>query len=170
MGDIEQRIVALYRTGCSIEAITREVGRARHLVVHILHTTGVFGTVQTEPCGDEPASADFPVQESSSEAPQPDPVDMTAGEIIAAPKKSVTTIRRVKRAKPAEDSPTPAAAAPSPTPPAVEAARAAGKWSPQVVEALFKVVTQSETDPGMSVEDLRKMVTKPRRSSRTSQG
>ena len=46
--DTEQRIVRLYTCGQSIESITKEVGRARHLVVHILQSKGVFANRRTE--------------------------------------------------------------------------------------------------------------------------
>ena len=49
----QQRIVMLYTDGQSIESITKEVGRARHLVVHVLQSKGVFGNRRTEPDHEE---------------------------------------------------------------------------------------------------------------------
>ena len=59
---IEQRIVMLYTGGQSIDFVTKEVGRARHVVVHVLQFKGVFGNRRTEPDHEE-SRADSPVVE-----------------------------------------------------------------------------------------------------------
>ncbi len=166
-GEVEQKIVTLYKNGQSIEAITREVGRARHLVVHILHSTGVFGTVQTTPSRDAEGSIAIPEHESVPEAPQSDPSDAVIPRPEVKLHKATSTVKRIRRSKPLESSTVPAPAAAASAPPASPTARTTGKWSPLVVDALYKVVTQLETDSGMSVEELQRMVVKPRRS-RTS--
>lgn len=167
-GDIEQRIVALYRNGQSIESITREVGRARHLVVHVLHSTGVFGTVQPEMPPEMAETADTFAQENGPAIRQSELADKTAEDADAAPAKTVPRVKRIRRSKPKEAAPVLAAAktpaVPMAPPPAAVSVRAASNWSPLIVDALFKVVTQSETDSGMSVEEVRRMVSKPKRS------
>jgi hypothetical protein len=56
--EMEQRIVMLHASGQSVASITREVGRARHLIVHILQSRGVFASSQAEkPCGPEAGPA-----------------------------------------------------------------------------------------------------------------
>lgn len=43
-------------------------------------------------------------------------------------------------------------------PPAAEKAPVTGRWSPQVANALFKAAGQSKINPGMSMEEVKKMV------------
>ncbi len=166
-GDVEQKIVTLYKNGQSIEAITRELGRARHLVVHVLHSTGVFGTVPTTPSHESGGSIAIPEHESFPEINQSDPSDAVIPRPEVKLNKAGSTAKRIRRSKPLERSMDPAPAVTASAPPASPAARTTGKWSPLVVDALFKVVTQLETDSGISVDELQRMVGKPRRS-RTS--
>lgn len=44
--DMEKRIVMLYTNGESVESITKEVGRARHRIVHILQARGLLANSQ----------------------------------------------------------------------------------------------------------------------------
>ena len=54
----------LYTNGQSIESITREVGRARYLVVHVLQSKGVFGNRLTDSKESRPGA---PIEESKEE-------------------------------------------------------------------------------------------------------
>jgi hypothetical protein len=65
--DTVQRIVKLYNGGQSIESVTREVGRARHVVVHVLQSRGVFGNRPTEPDLKESRTGAPIVEESKEE-------------------------------------------------------------------------------------------------------
>jgi hypothetical protein len=65
--DTVQRIVRLYSGGQSIESITKEVSRARHVVVHVLQSKGVFGNRPAEPDHKETRTVVPAVEESKEE-------------------------------------------------------------------------------------------------------
>ena len=91
-GETEQRIVTLYAGGHSIESITKEVGRARHVVVHMLQTKGVFGNRPTEQ-REESMSTEHPKEEPESEA------QIAAGKPAAAKALRKLTTRKPKATK-----------------------------------------------------------------------
>jgi len=91
-GDTEQRIVTLYTRGHSIESITKEVGRARHVVVHVLQSKGVFGNRPTEQ-REESISTEHPKEGPESE------VSMGAVKPAAAKALRKLTTRKPKATK-----------------------------------------------------------------------
>jgi hypothetical protein len=151
----------------SIESITREVGRARHLVVHILQSKGVFGKSPLEPgrseFGLEPVDADSPNDRRAVAERKPEPE-------AVGPQGSFTgeghgaKARRVRRSKPAERPDAEIPVPSSPGFPAVERPETAGTWSPLVVDALRQVVTHGTVEAGMTIEEVQRMVSNPRRS------
>jgi hypothetical protein len=160
--DTENRIVMLYNSGQSIEAVTREVGRARHLIVHILQTRGVFGNRQPEPIGEESRNELLAVEDIKEELvieePNPAPlaVNRPGHEIdVEEPPRKVKSVRRPKSPEPLKSV---TAEKPRPKPPAVNKTQHTGRWSPLVVDALCKVATQLDLNPGMSLEEVHKMV------------
>jgi hypothetical protein len=136
----EKRIVTLYTSGQSVDSIAREVGRARHRVVHLLQTKGVFGNGQTrrkEPEG-ESIPVDDPTEDLSAAGSEPE----------IAVQKPATSRRRAKAPRKASVSLTD-------VPSAIEKT---DRWSPPVVDALCKVAVQSNLYPGKSVDEVREIV------------
>ena len=160
--DTEERIVMLYTSGQSVEAITREVGRARHRVVHTLQTRGVFGINLKEPIQEEPKSESFPV-EVLEEAPaieeaEPKPLAVEgAGPEIAIEETYEHPKPERKSESPRKLKPI-ATGIPSPASLAVGEPQVTGRWQPLVVDALCEVILRLNLYPGMSHEEVRKMV------------
>jgi transposase-like protein len=131
----EKRIILLYTSGQSVESIAREVGRARHRVVHLLQTKGLFGNGSAE--------HELPRETLTVEEPKEFPVNESAPE-IARPAKPP---RRVRSPQKASDKPEPLASVEKPH-----------RWSPPVLDALCKVAVESNLYPGKSIEEVRQMV------------
>jgi hypothetical protein len=132
----EKRIILLYTSGQSVESIAKEVGRARHRVVHLLQTKGLFGNGQTvlEEPQQEPLAVEEPKELPAYES-EPE---------IARPAK---TPRRVRSSQKASDKPESLATVEKPH-----------RWSPPVLDALCKVAVESNLYPGKSLEEVRQMV------------
>ncbi len=164
--DAEQRIVTLYTGGQSIESITREVGRARYLVVHVLQSRGVFGNRRTEPDCEEPRTEPVAV-----EAMQEEEEVIKESELIAvnglgseiATKEPPKKAKRVRKSKSPEQLKSLPAEKPMLKPATAEDSSIAGRWSPLLVDALYKLVEREDIDTGMTLEDVRIMVSKPKR-------
>jgi hypothetical protein len=160
--DTAERIVMLYTGGQSVESITREVGRARHVVVHILQAKGVFGIKQKETIREEPKSAALPVEEPT-EAPaveeiEPKPIVFEgSGPEIAVEETYEKPKLPTKPESPRKLKPI-AVGIPSPEPPDVEEPRHTERWLPLVVDALCKVILRFNLYPGMSPEEVQEMV------------
>lgn len=164
--DTEQRIVTLYTSGQSIESITREVGRARHLVVHVLQSRGVFGNRRTEPDSEEPLAEPIAAESMTEEyvikerEPELIAVDGPGPEIATKePPKKTTRVRKSKSPEQLQSLP---AEKPMREPAAPENSSTAGQWSPLLVDALYKLVARQDIDTGMTLEDVRKMVSRPK--------
>jgi len=154
--DTEKRIVMLYNSGQSIESVTREVGRARHLIVHILQSRGVFGNRQPEPVGEESRSESLGAEDIKERCPAPLAVDGPEHEItLEEPPRKRKTVRRSKSVEPLK---TVTADKRKPKVPAVKTPQLAGRWSPLVVDALCKVAAELDLKSGMSLEEVHKMV------------
>jgi hypothetical protein len=153
--DTTQRILTLYTSGQSVESITREVGRARHLIVHLLQSRGVFGNCGLEPVREEPKVESPPVEELKEElfieqrklGPVADKGPEPKIKVEAAPRKTT----RIRKSKSPAQLKSVIIENPKVKPHAAEKAPVTGRWSPQVVDALLKVVAQSEIDPEMSI-------------------
>ncbi len=159
-GDTEQRIVTLYTCGQSIESITREVGRARHLIVHVLQSKGVFGSRRTE-LDREEARTESPVVEDLKEEPvneerKPETLAVKGSE----PEGFVEEPPR--KAKPPRTSKSPGKlrshAKTRPKPSGAGKTPVTSRWSPSVLAALYNVVGQHDLNPDMSLEEVQKMV------------
>ncbi|MDR3568016.1 MAG: hypothetical protein P4L43_08320 [Syntrophobacteraceae bacterium] len=180
--DTEQRIVALYTGGQSIESITREVGRARYLVVHVLQSKGVFGNRQIEPDCEEPltepvavedgqrvsnAHSTMTVEDKTEEcvikAPAPELVAVNEPRLEIAAKEPPKKEKRVRKAKSPEPLPSLQAKESTLKPAAPENSSPPGRWSPLLVDALYELVARQDIDTGMTLEDVRKMVSEPKR-------
>lgn len=164
--DTEQRIVALYTGGQSIESITREVGRARYLVVHVLQSRGVFGNRRTEPDYEEPSTEPVAVEAMKQEEDVIKPPELIAvhgaeSEISTdePPKKA----RRVRKSKSPEQLKSLPVEKPMLKPANAEDSSIADGWSPLLVDALYKLVARQDIDTGMTLEDVRRMVSRPKR-------
>ena len=159
---IEERIVMLYTSGQSVEAIIREVGRARHLVVHILQARGVFGIKQKEAIREEPKSESLTVEELT-EVPAIEDLESKplavegSGPEIAVEETCEKPKLPSEPELPRQLKPI-AVEEPRPAPPAVEEPRYTGRWLPPVVDALCKVIMQLNLYPGMRHEAVHKMV------------
>ncbi len=167
--DTEQLIVALYTGGQSIESITREVGRARHLVVHVLQSRGVFGNRRTGPDFEEPRiesvvvedikdiKEKFVIEERNQESIA---VNGLGSEI--ATKEPPGKVKRFRKSKSSGQFKSLPAEKPIPKPSTLENPSVAGRWSPLLVDALYKIVTRHDLDTGMTLEDVQKMVSRPK--------
>lgn len=165
--DIEARIVALYTDGMSIESITREVGRARHLVVHVLHSRGVFRTGPSLPDWMEPVPES--VASPSSDGGEPLDEESTGSAVeaqatVVSRDAGSATAARPRRFKASKTRGPRADANADPGRPIGAQKPAAESWSPQVVDALFEVVTQVGSDAGLSMDDVHRLVSRRRRS------
>lgn len=155
--DTEQRIVSLYTGGQSIESITREVGRARYLVVHVLQSRGVFGNRRAESDNVEPepvAVAD------KTEERVPEPIAVSGPKSENATKEPSPKAKRVRKPKSTEQLKSLPAEKPMLKP---ATPQNSGGWSPLLVEALYNLVSRKDIDTGMTLEDVRKMVSRPKR-------
>ncbi len=166
--DTEQRIVALYASGQSIESITKEVGRARYLVVHVLQSKGVFGNRRAEPDYEEPWTEPVAVEDNMTEEHviKERDLDLIAvngpGSEIATkvpPKKA----KRVRKSKSPEQLKSSPAEKPMCKPATPENSSIADGWSPLLVDALYELVARHDIDIGMTLEDVQKMVSRPKR-------
>ena len=146
--EAEKRIVMLYTSGTSIDSIAREVGRARHRVVHILQTKGVFGNSPTE-CKDPKDETPIIVEEQIVEEQKE---ELTARE----PETEIAVERPSRRRVRKPESSDKAAVQPASVPPVVE--KPHNRWSDPVVDALCKIAIQSNIYPGKSLEEVRKLV------------
>lgn len=144
----EKRIVMLYTSGQSVDAIAREVGRARHRVVHLLQTKGVFGKGQTK--RDELEDEALPVDEPKEE------LAAAGSELEIAVEKPAASRRRVKTPRKAPVKPATV----------VSTVEKTDRWSPPVVDALCKVAMQSNLYPGKSVDEVRELVVESNISGR----
>lgn len=167
--DTEQRILTLYESGWSIELIARELRRGRHLIVHILQSKGVFGKRRSGPAPEDSRGA-----AGAAEVRQEDPVvheaspESTAleGAEPAAEVQGESQDRKTVRRARLTGKPNSAGVddeAPKPSKP--RKSKKSGPWSPQVVEALLKVVAERELDSGMSFQEVRKLVSGARRKA-----
>lgn len=174
--DTEQRIVTLYTSGQSIESITKEVGRARYLVVHVLQSRGVFANRLTEPDYEAPRSESVVVEgtvvvecmddvkeELVAKELEPELIAVTGPDPEIAANEPPRRAKRIRKTKSPEqlkslptENPMHKAAAPENSP-------VAGRWSPLLVEALYKIVGQNELDTGMTLEDVERMLSRPKR-------
>ena len=165
--DTEQRIMMLYTYGQSIESITKEVGRARHLVVHVLHSKGVFGKRRTESDREESRTESPVVEELKDELVNEERKPETLAVKGSEPESAVEEPPR--KTKPLRKSKSPgklrsmSAAKTRPKPSGAEKTPVTSRWSPVVVDALCKVVGQHDLNPDMSLEDVQKMVFKSKR-------
>lgn len=165
--DTEQRIVMLYTCGQSIESITKQVGRARHLVVHVLQSKGVFGNHGTEPDREE-SRVESPVAEEQKEelVDEERKPEMLA---IKGPEPESVVEEPPRKAKPLRKSKSPAklrsmpAAKTRPKPSGAEKTPVTSRWSPLVLDALYKFVEQHDLNLDMSLADVQKMVFKSKR-------
>jgi hypothetical protein len=160
--DTQQRIVMLYNSGQSIESITREVGRARHLVVHTLQSRGVFGTRRTKPdyeeSRNEPLAVEDLKEELIIEERKLDPVAVEGSEPEIAIDETSRKMTRLRKSKAPAQLKSVIVEKPKVKPHAAEKASVTGRWSPQVVDALLRVVALSEIDPEMSIGEVKRMV------------
>ncbi len=159
--NIEERILSLYAEGMSVESITREVGRARHLVVHVLQSRGVFRTTPSEPVPGEPEAKGEPL--TSPDAVTPIEEDPMASAAVAPKDAAPPAVTRPRRFRASEGRPTKPQTQADPKHRDVPRKPEGDAWSPQVVEALFEVVTKGEIDSGMSMDEVRRLVTRRRR-------
>jgi hypothetical protein len=162
--DTEQRIVTLYTSGQSIESITKEVGRARYLVVHVLQSRGVFGNRPTEPDCEEPGTGPVAVEDMTEELvvkeQAPESVAVSGPESEIAAKEPPRKVKRVRKLKPPEQLQSSPAEKPTPEPATPENSSTAGRWSPLLVDALYQLVAQQDIDTGITLEEVKKMVSK----------
>jgi hypothetical protein len=166
----EQRILSLYTSGQSIETITREVGRARHLVVHTLQSRGVFGNHRTEPVREEPKVESVAAEEQKKklviEERKLDPVADKGSEpeieVVEPPRKAT----RIRKSKSPAQLKSVIVDKPKAKPLVAEKAPVKGRWSPQVVDALLKVVAQPGINSEMSMEEVKRMVSGSRPKAR----
>ena len=141
-GETEQRILRLYTSGQSIDSITKEVGRARHVVVHVLQSKGVFGNHPTEQ-HEELMSTEHPKEEPELKA---ESVDTPTSKSLGKPKSPKNPGASAK--------PQPAVAPKTPV---------ADRLSPPVLDALCQVAGQHDLSD-MSLEEVRKLALRPKRS------
>ena len=66
-GDLQDRVVMLYTSGQSIEAISREISKARHFVVHVLQSRGIFGKHGLGPDPEEPRTESDVVKQAKKQ-------------------------------------------------------------------------------------------------------
>ncbi len=143
----EERIVTLYTSGHSIESITREVGRARHLVVHTLQSKGIFGSRR-------PALHAEELDSERKSDPVPDKRANQAVERAAAPPKKTTRARKPKSPNQLDAVIDEKATAKTPS---TERTSSTQRWSPQVVNAMIRVASESGLSLGLSVEEVKRL-------------
>jgi hypothetical protein len=166
--DMEKRIVILYSNGESVESITKVVGRARHRIVHILQARGFLTNSQPGPRCKEPEDK-LPASEELKEQPTDEERKPGQPVLKKLETETVGTVRAGKPERPGESprkSKAMAIEKPAPTPHAGEKPQHTDRWSPPVVNALCKVIMQHNLYPGMSREDVHKMVSNWNRHTR----
>jgi hypothetical protein len=163
----EQRIVMLYTCGQSIESITKDVGRARHIVVHVLQSKGVFGNRRAEPDREESRTESPLVEELKAESVneewKPKPLAVKESEpesVVEEPPRKAKPLRKSK--SPGKLTSIPAVKTRS-KPSRAEKTPVASGWSPLVLDALYKVVGQHDLNPDMGLEEVQKMASKSKR-------
>ena len=145
-GDTEQRILRLYNSGQSIDSITKEVGRARHVVVHVLQSKGVYGNGSTTTAQEE-SRPGAPIEEPKEEPElKAESVDTPTSKSLGKPKSPKNPGASAK--------PQPAVAPKTPV---------ADRLSPPVLDALCQVAGQHDLSD-MSLEEVRKLALRPKRS------
>jgi hypothetical protein len=161
---IEQRIVLLYTGGQSIESITKEVGRARHLVVHVLQSKGVFANRRTGPDHEESRTGSPVVEELKETLVDEERKPETLA--VASEPESVVE-EPLRKAKPLRKSKSPgkvrSSAKTRPKPSGAQRVSITSRWSQMVLDALCKVVGQEDLNADMSLEDVQKMGFKSKR-------
>jgi hypothetical protein len=165
--DTQQRIVMLYTCGQSIESITKEVGWARHLVVHVLQSKGVFGNRRTEPDGEESRTESPAVEELKeelvNEERKPGTLFVQGSEpesAVEVPPGKAKVLRKSKSPVKLRSMP---AAKTRPKPSGAEKTTVTNRWSPVVLDALCKVVGQHDLNPDMTLEEVKKMAFRHKR-------
>ena len=165
--DIEQRIVMLYTNGQSIESITREVGRARYLIVHVLQARGVFGNCRTEPDHEESRIESIVVEdvkkEPVTEKRKPESIAVKGRKSQLAVEEPPRKVKRIRKTKSSEQLMSLTFEKPIPKPAGLEKSSVKDRWSPLLVDVLCKVVTQHDLNTGMTLEDVQKMVSSSQR-------
>jgi hypothetical protein len=158
--DMEKRIVILYTNGESVESITKVVGRARHRIVHILQARGLLTNSQPGRRCKEPEDK-LPDSEESKEQPTNKEQKAEQPALNRPEAETVGTVPARKSVRPGEShrkSKTIAIDKPATTPHAGEKPQHTDRWSLPVVDALCKVIMQHNLYPGMSSEEVHKMV------------
>ncbi len=157
--ETEKRIISLYTSGQSIESITREVGRARHMVVHVLQSAGVFGKNQTglgdKQLRDDPAEKNMEEPATLELKPDTAAAEMPARTKVEVPADKRPISRNPKAGRTIKSK---AAQRPNPASSPAEKPLVSGRWSPMVSDAVEKVILQFNLYPDMSSEEIRKMV------------
>jgi hypothetical protein len=165
--DTEQRIVMLYTRGQGIESITKEIGRARHIVVHILQSKGVFGNRRAEPDRVESRIVSPVVEEQKeellNEEPKPETIGVKGSEPESVVEEPPRKAKLLRKSKPAGKLGSIPAAKMKPRPSGAEKTPVTSRWSPQVLDALHKVVEHRDFNPDMSLEEVHKMVSQSKR-------
>jgi hypothetical protein len=160
--DTEERIVLLYTSGQSVESITREVGRARHRIVHILQARGVFGNSQTGANCEEPKSESLTVEEPKEELtieerrPKPPTVKELGPEIPT--EEPARKPKRPRKSESPQNLKSMATEKARPAPPGLPKPDCPDRWSPLVLESLCKVIMQLDLYPGMNLEEVHTML------------
>ena len=154
----QQRIVMLYTDGQSIESITKEVGRARHLVVHVLQSKGVFGNRRTEPDHEESRTESPVVAELNEELVNEEREPETSAVKGSEPERVVEESPRKTKPLRASKSPGKLKAMPAaktrPKPSDAERSPVTSRWSPLALDALCKGAGQHDMNPDISLEDV----------------
>jgi hypothetical protein len=155
----------LYTCGQSIESITKEVGRARHLVVHVLQSKDVFGNRLTEPDREESRTESPVVEELKeklvNEEWKPESLAVKESEPESVVEEPLRKAKLLRKSKPAGKLTSNAKTRPKPS--GAERPPITSRWSPLVLDALYKVVGQQDLNPDMNLEDVQKMVFKAKR-------
>jgi hypothetical protein len=168
--EMEKRIVMLYTSGESVESITKVVGRARHRIVHILQARGLLTNSQPAiPCKeseDKMSTVQEPEEEPTIEERKPEEL------AVERPGASITGEEPPGKPVHLGESPPKMKSMviekPAPTSHAGEKPQHQVRWSPPVVDALCKVIMQHNLCPGMSLEEVHKMVSDSNHSARPS--
>lgn len=167
----KEQIVTLYTRGMTIDSIAREIRRARHLVVHILQSKGLLGNRRTGLGHEEaeiPSNASGePKERGAAEERrlQLEPDVDKAVEVQLAMKIPARKMTRLQRPKAAEKSKITAIKEPRADQSATQMVPDLCRWSPQVVDALFKVVGQKLLDTEVSLDQVTRMVTASKRKT-----
>jgi hypothetical protein len=165
--DTEQRIVMLYTNGQSIESITKEVGRARYLVVHVLQSRGVFGNCRTEPDREVSRIESIVVEDVKEELVidkrKPESIALKARESQIAMEEPPGKVKRFRKSKSSEQLKSLTVEKQIPKPPGLEKSSVKDRWSPLLVDVLCKVVAQHDLNTGMTLEDVQRMVSGSKR-------